>query len=125
VILTRRPGASAVGAGALAALALAVLPLAGCSSTSSGGTSTTSGTTSTSTTVTASVTASVPTPSVDTQRLSAIGTCLKNAGLPTPTSTVPAQAATELVRLLRDPKTVAALRACGVPLPPGIGTPTS
>jgi hypothetical protein len=125
VIPTRHPGASAVGAGALAALALAVLPLAACSSTSSGGTSTSSGTTSTSTTVTGSVSASVPTPSVDTRRLSAIATCLKNAGLPTPTSTVPAQAATELARLLRDPQTVAALAKCGVPLPPGIGTPSS
>jgi hypothetical protein len=125
VISMCRERPSAVRAVAFVALALGALPLVGCSASSSGGGSTSKGTTSTSTSVTASVTGSVPTPSVDAQRLTAISTCLKNANLPTPTSTVPAQAASELVRLLRDPRTVAALKACGVPLPAGVGTPTS
>ena len=122
MISTRRSRSCAVGAGAFSTLALAVLPLVACSSTSSGGATSSSGTTSTSATVTASVTANVPTPSVDTQQLTAISECLKNANLPTPTSTAAAEVATELVRLLRDPKTIAALRACNVPLPAGVGS---
>jgi hypothetical protein len=126
VISTRRSALPAVRAAVLSALALATLPLVGCSATTSGSVSSSSGTPSTTTSVPApSATGSVVTPSVDTQRLTAIATCLKNADLPTPTSTDPGDAASELVALLRDPRTIAALRSCGVSLPPGVASASS
>jgi len=114
------------------AAALAVPALTGCSNASSegaGSTSTSTSTSSSSATETAvpsvTVTGTPALPSVDASRLTAIGTCLKNAGLPTPTSTEPAAAAAELIRLLRDPSTVAALRACGIPFPAAPTTSTT
>jgi hypothetical protein len=114
-----------------AVVALAVLGVAGCSGSSTG--TSTSGSTSTSASDSSSApavspapsaTGSVGVPSVDSSRLAAIATCLKNANLPTPTSTDAVRAAAELVRLVRDPATAAALRACGIPLP-GAGSPTT
>jgi hypothetical protein len=100
---------------------LAVLALPGCSSSSSPGSASSSSTSSAAASDTStgapSVTGSIPTPSIDSQRLTAIATCLKNAGLATPTSTDPAQAVPELVRLVKDPRMLTALKACGIPVP--------
>jgi hypothetical protein len=104
------------------ATAALVLPaVAACSGTSSGGVTSTSVTPSVSASASASVSATgtPATPSVDTSRLAAIATCLKKAGLPTPTSTDAAGTAVELLRLARDPATANALRKCGIPLPGG------
>jgi len=106
------------------ATAALVLPaVAACSGTSSGGMTSTSVTPSVSASASASASVSATgtpaTPSVDTSRLAAIATCLKNAGLPTPTSTDAAGTAVELLRLARDPATANALRKCGIPLPGG------
>lgn len=117
------------------AAALAAPALAACSSSSSGGTGSTSSTSSAATTsptsapATASAlptpgTSGLATPSVNASQLTAIVTCLRNAGLPTPTSTSTADVGAEVLQLLRDPRTAAALRGCGVPLP-GIASPTS
>ena len=106
------------------AVALAVPALSACSGASSEGatsTSTSASPSSASATPTAvpsvTVTGTPALPSVDASRLAAIGTCLKNAGLPTPTSTNAVAGAAELLRILQDPATVAALRACNIPIP--------
>jgi hypothetical protein len=120
------PFRTLVAVGAVAALA--VPALSGCSNASSeGGATSTSTSSSSSPTAVPSVTVTgtPAVPSVDASRLTAIATCLKNANLPTPTSTEPAAAAAELVRLLRDPSTVAALRACGIPFPAAPTTSTT
>jgi hypothetical protein len=118
------PFRTLVAVGAVAALA--VPALTACSNASSEGAGSTSTSTSTSASSSAvpsvTVTGTPAVPSVDTSRLAAIATCLKNANLPTPTSTNPAAATAELIRLLRDPSTAAALRACGIPLS---GIPTT
>jgi hypothetical protein len=102
------------------ATAALVLPaVAACSGTSSGGMTSTSVTPSVSASASVTATGTPATPSVDTSRLTAIATCLKNAGLPTPTSTDAAGTAVELLRLARDPATANALRKCGIPLPGG------
>jgi hypothetical protein len=102
------------------ATAALVLPaVAACSGTSSGGMTSTSVTPSVSASASVTATGTPATPSVDTSRLAAIATCLKNAGLPTPTSTDAAGTAVELLRLARDPATANALRKCGIPLPGG------
>jgi hypothetical protein len=117
---------------AVAAVALAVPALSACSGASSEGATSTSSTSSpsspsASTAVpSVTVTGTPALPSVDASRLAAIGTCLKNAGLPTPTSTDVAGGAAELLRILQDPATVAALRACNIPIPSGsLSVPTT
>jgi hypothetical protein len=102
-----------------AAALLAVPVVAGCAGASTGSTSTSSAspTSPEAATPTVSVTGTPATPSVDASQLSAIVTCLKNANLPTPTSTNLVGVAAELIRLARNPATAAALKACGVPVP--------
>jgi len=116
----------------VAVAALAAAALTGCSNASSSGatsTSTSASAPSSSATETAvpsvTITGTPSLPSVDASRLTAIGTCLKNAGLPTPTSTGAVAAAAELVRLLQDPATVAALRDCGISFPSAPTTSTT
>jgi hypothetical protein len=112
---------------AVAAVALAVPALSACSGASSEGATSSPSSPSASTAVpSVTVTGSPALPSVDAPRLAAIGTCLKNAGLPTPTSTDVAGGAAELLRILQDPATVAALRACNIPIPSGsLSVPTT
>jgi hypothetical protein len=54
---------------------------------------------------------------VGAAQVRAIGKCLQDAGLPTPTSTAPAEALKEAVQMLKDPRTIAALRGCGIDIP--------
>jgi hypothetical protein len=102
--------------------AVAALALAGCGGTSPG--ASTSSSTSASPTETPGGTAGAGatatasgTPALDAARLQAIGTCLRDAGLPTPTSTDAVRAGSEILTLLRDPRAIAALRKCGIDLP--------
>ena len=114
---------------AVATVALAVPALSACSSASSEGATSTSSPSSPSASTavpSVTVTGTPALPSVDASRLAAIGTCLKTAGLPTPTSTDVAGGAAELLRILQDPATVAALRACNIPIPRGsLSVPTT
>jgi hypothetical protein len=110
--------------------ALGLIALAGCgasatgSATSSSESSTASASSSTASATSSSAPATSGTPSLNSTQLQAISKCLQTAGLPTPTSTDPVQAGAETLTLLRDPRTIAALRACGVDIPGLQGTST-
>ena len=95
--------------------ALAAAALVGCGSTATSGSSGTSSSSSSSAPTSAASPTS--TPGVGVAQLQAVGKCLKDAGLPTPTSTEPSEAVKEAVQMLKDPRTLAALRGCGIDIP--------